>query len=297
MKLLFFSKGNAHRKNVKGINMMCEAYSIDIETTDDIQRVLQFDYNILILNDTFIHPDNFPNEIKIIYGPQFIPCGEMIGTLNPAYSKKTAYNSLSVWNQISLNEVYGELIVPVQQFPFAVDVNRFDISERSIQFDCLVYFKHRKTDVLESVLNIMFEKNISFKLINYGSYEEEDYIRYLSQCKFMISVDAHESQGFALQEAMSCGVPLLVLDATSLYDESTDGLKTNYENRNGYKLVATSVPYWSEKCGLRIKNVDELSKSLDAMIKNYDFYKSREFIVETLSPKVCMKQIIDFFLI
>ena len=274
---------------------MCKVFSIDIETTNDKERVYQFDYNILILNDLFIHPNNFPCHIKILYGPQFVPYGEIIGTSNTHYSKKYVFNSLSLWNQITLNEIHGELIVPVRQFPFSVDVDRFNIVTRSIQFDCLVYFKHRRTDVLESVLNILFEKNISFKLIKYGSYEEEDYLRYLSQCKFMISVDAHESQGFALQEAMSCNVPLLVLDATSLYDESTDGIKSNYEHYKGYKLVATSVPYWSEKCGLRIKTVDELPKSLDVMLQNYESYKAREFILETLSPEVCMKRIIDYF--
>jgi glycosyltransferase involved in cell wall biosynthesis len=179
--------------------------------------------------------------------------------------------------------------------PYAVDIDRFNITEKTITFDCLVYYKHRKTDVLNKVLDELKAKNMSFKVISYGSYTEETYLQYLKECKFMLSVDAHESQGFALQEAMSCNTPLLVLDATSLYDESNDGVRSIYEHHRPKKLYASSVPYWSEQCGIRIENTDELPKAIELMLNTYTSYTPREYIINTLSPTVCMKRILDYF--
>lgn len=295
MKLLFYSNITPHFKNKRGIEMMCQSYSILLEFTSDRHRLSSPDYQILIVNDCFINPGMLPNGIKIIYGPQFIPEGEINAPYNASYEKNYVYNSLCVWNSIAQLEIYNSLVTPIVQFPYGVDIHHFNITDRVPVFDCLVYFKHRKTDILNKVLNELTLKNISYKQISYGSYNEEMYLKYLKECKFMLSVDGHESQGFALEEAMSCNVPLLVLDATTLYDESNDGVTAVYERYRPKKLAASSVPYWSEQCGIRIESFDMLSISLDLILNTYTEYNPRKFIIDTLSPKVCMKKILDYF--
>jgi chitinase len=109
----------------------------------------------------------------------------------------------------------------------------------------------------------------------------------------MLVLDAHESQGFALQEAMSCNVPLLVIDAMSMYDEKCDGINSVYDFLKPKKLSATSVPYWSHECGVKINESNDLSDSIDKIMSNK--YTPREYIVRTLSDNVCMKRIIDYF--
>lgn len=275
--------------------MMCLTHSIDLEFTSSRERLDIPDYQLLIVNDCFINPSTLPNGIKIVYGPQFWPEGEINGPYNPSYEKNYVYNSLSKWNGITQLEIYNSLVTPIVQMPYGVDIDRFNITDKTPTFDCLVYYKHRKTDVLNKVLDELTAKNLSFKVISYGSYNEDTYLQYLKECKFMVSVDAHESQGFALQEAMSCNTPLLVLDATSLYDESNDGVTSVYEHIRPKKLYASSVPYWSEQCGIRIENLDELPKAIELMLNTYTSYTPREYIINTLSPTVCMKRILDYF--
>ena len=54
-------------------------------------------------------------------------------------------------------------------------------------------------------------KNIKFEVFDYlNKYPEKKYLKYLQKAKYGIILDAHESQGFAIEEALSCNVPLLV---------------------------------------------------------------------------------------
>jgi hypothetical protein len=93
---------------------------------------------------------------------------------------------------------------------------------------------------------------------------------------------------------MSCNVPLLVLDATTMYDEYSNG-RIIYESMRPKKLLSTSVPYWSDKCGIKITALEELPAAIDDMVTAYFGYRPREFVVETLSPGVCMDRILTYF--
>jgi FkbM family methyltransferase len=111
----------------------------------------------------------------------------------------------------------------------------------------------------------------------------------------MLTLDAHESQGFGLEEAMSSGVPLLVMDAASMYDEMDNGVNATYEHLRPNKLFATSVPYWSDECGIKITKQSELSDAIDKILITYDSFTPRDYIVRTLSDEVCMRRILDYF--
>jgi glycosyltransferase involved in cell wall biosynthesis len=107
----------------------------------------------------------------------------------------------------------------------------------------------------------------------------------------MLTLDAHESQGFALQEAMSCNVPLLVFDINSVYDEYGTSFFNHYKPLD---LKATSVPYWSDKCGLKTNELNDIPEMIDQMINTYQTFEPRKFIIDNLSEEVCMKRILDF---
>ena len=277
---------------------MCESHKIDFEVTTNINRVLQSDYDILISNNKFINPLILPATVKVIFGPQFwvFPSGPVIGPYNSSLEFKAVYNSLSLWNKQVYLEQVGSFIMPICQFPFAVDVERLiPPVVKSETYDCLVYSKHRKHSILNSAIAILNDKHITYKIVTYGSYDEKTYMELLHTCKFMVCVDAHESQGFALEEAMSCNVPLLVIDATSMYDESNDGVRSVYENQRPKHLYATSVPYWSDECGIKITNTDNLPVAIDTMMESYKSFTPREYILRELSPSICMKRILDYF--
>ena len=293
MKILMYPVSIFHRKNKKGLELMCSALSIPLEFTDQISRLQNADYNILIINNQFIEPIQLPPNIKIIYGPGFWP-ESIKGPYQPEYEKQYVYNSLSLWNQYLQLEIYGSLRTPIVQFPYAVDVDYFKITKETPTYDCLLYLKHRMQYINDQVIDILKSKQISFITFRYGSYNESQYLDALKCSKFLLSIDAHESQGFALGEAMSCDVPLLVLDATSLYDEIQNG-KNAYEHHRPKKLAATSVPYWSDQCGIKIEDIRDLPNSLTKMLDTYTSFAPRDYILKTLAPKPCMQRILDYF--
>ena len=293
MKLvLYMASGLPHHKNWDGIQRMCKSCNIDFEYTNCTQRIKENNYDILYCMSNFINPYDIPQNIKIIYGPQLwvIPVQPMLGTFDENLRDRCVFNLLSTWVEHYVRE-FGEFIMPISHFPLAVDTNKFVPSPHEKEYDCLVYIKRRSNDIVNNTLNVLNQKGLKYKVFTYGSYNEDDYLSSLQKAKFMISLDAHESQGFALQEAMSCNVPLLVMDATSIYDEKPDGVHSLYEYLRPKKLIATSVPYWSDECGIKTDE-EHLSEDIDRMNSQF---APRDYIVRTLSDEVCMKRILDYF--
>ena len=297
MKLLMYSNYLPHHKNYDGIQRMCKSHSIEFEFTQDMNRIYGPGYNILLLNDTYVDPNSIPSSVKVVYGPQFFvfPSGPLVGPLRPELVGRCVYNTLSEWNRHVHLEMADSLIMPIGQFPFAVDTDRFTSTSTYKPLDCVVYIKLRSKQLVEYTINLLKEKNMSFTAFTYGSYNEQDYINALQSAKFMLTIDRHESQGFALCEAMSCDVPLLVVDCTTMYDEMVDGYTPIYQEHHPKKLIATSVPYWSNECGIKITEQSEISSAIDTMMTTYRSFTPRQYIIKTLSNEVCMQRILDYF--
>jgi hypothetical protein len=290
--------GIPHPKNWTGIQRMCKSYNIEFEYTNDIERLKRNDYDILYCISHYVDPYSIPENIKIIYGPQFwvIPEEPMLGKFDENLQHRCVFNLLSTWVENYVRE-FGEFIMPISHFPLAVDTEKFKPEDVKKEYDCIVYIKRRSNDLIHRCINILDQKKIIYKIFRYGSYNEEEYLYTLQRSTFMFVLDAHESQGFALQEAMSCNVPLLVVDAMSMYDEkSDDGINSTYDFLKPKKILATSVPYWSDECGIKINESEidnNLSHFIDKIISS--IYTPREYIIRTLSDKVCMKRILDYF--
>jgi glycosyltransferase involved in cell wall biosynthesis len=300
MKLVLF-KGNGlpHHKNYDAIKRMCKSCSVEFEETTDIHRLQQNNYNILLTCNSYINPESIPTDIKIIFGPQFFvfPEGPIVGDRNEELSTRAVYNILSPWIKTTFLEFAHDFIVPMQCFPFAVNTSKFSLpsTPQDKSLDCIVYIKRRSNTLINHALSLLNQKGLKYAIFRYGTYNEEQYLTALKQAKFMLSLDAHESQGFALEEAMSTNVPLLVVDATSMYDETNNGTNPVYAHLKPKKLLATSVPYWSDECGIKITEQDDLPTAIDKMIAEYTSFTPREYILRTLSDEVCMRRILDYF--
>jgi glycosyltransferase involved in cell wall biosynthesis len=122
-------------------------------------------------------------------------------------------------------------------------------------------------------------------------YSEEDYLQILQSVKFGIWIGTHESQGFAVQEALSCNVPLVVLEATSMFDERNEQGGVTYKAEIGkYKMKATTCTYWDERCGYKDPGLETTLQNIDKMREIYSTFRPREFILEYLSPERCAKR-------
>ncbi len=284
MHLLFYYELLPHHKNINGLKLMCESLNIKLTITKKLFDVLKYDYNILIINDVILKL-KFPKNIKIIYGPQcwiFPPTN---------LQQNITYNSLSQWNKDLMIEFNNKLNYVI--LPFAVDIHKFKNDNKEKIFDCIFYIKHRTPEIKNKIILFLNKLNLKYIIFEYGKYIEDDYIFSLNKIKFMIVLDAHESQGFALQEAMAMNIPLLVLDINSMKEEYTNNF--NYTHIKN-ELIATSVPYFDETCGIILKENEYtdfiIFKNNINLILNNKF-NPRNFVINNLSPLICMKRILE----
>ena len=151
-----------------------------------------------------------------------------------------------------INKFNVESIIPLKVFYFPVNTKKFKPMENIKKEKVFIYFKRRKQEELTFLKKFLHNKNIEFKVFDYVKrYKEEDYLKYLQESKYGIILDAHESQGFAIEEALSCDVPLLVWNVTSMNQE--EGI--NYPD-----IPATSIPYWDNRCGESFYNKEEFEE-------------------------------------
>lgn len=283
MKILFI-KSNIHHKN---LNFILNCKKINFHIIESFNNIDNIDLNLFDAVISPCEPINVKKykNTKFIFGPQFsvFPTNK----LNEIKGNNSVYNLLSQW-VIDIWKLYPICDnLKLVSLPFGVDTDKFvnkkHINERN---KIMVYFKHRNPIELKLIINFLNNKNLKHTIFSYDKkYKETDYINYLQECKFCIWVDAHESQGFALQEALSCDVPLLVWNVTSMNQE--------YNSRY-LDLKATTTPYWNNKCGELFYNINELEIVYNKFINNIENYKPREFILENLSTSICENRFIEF---
>lgn len=282
MRVLFI-KSHIHHKNLHFI-LNCKKISFFIiDSVNDINKIdlTQFDAIYSPCND--IDVSKYPNT-KFIFGPQFSVFPEERLTI--IKGSKTVYNLLSNWviNIWKTFPVCDNL--KLVALPFGVDTDKFIDKSIIAKNKVIVYFKHRNPADLHFIESFLKDKNINYSVFSYDKkYNENEYISYLQNSKFCIWLDAHESQGFALQEALSCNVPLLVWNVTTMNQE----YGSSYSN-----LPATTTSYWDNKCGEVFYNINDFEVTYNKFIENIDNYKPREFILDNLSIEVCENRLIEF---
>ena len=291
MRILLLD-AHIHPKNKFGFHLMCDAIGATLVVSDRVESLFE-DWDIVYIPSHFIQSEYMPNTKKIIYGPHaFLFPTEMFQTY--PFDSRCVYLQPSDWSKKFLEEV-GGINMPIISSPFAVDVEKFKPEHSNKYFECVLYFKHRKSEELEYVETVLKEKNISYRLFHYcNKYKEEDYIQALNECHFAIWLDATESQGFALEECLSMNVPILVWNAKSMFQEVDSFGKQTYEEYLGrYKLEGTTIPYWDERCGIVFHEKEEFEINLQKMLDSYANFHPREFVLEELSPKVCMERLLS----
>jgi hypothetical protein len=262
-----------HYKNIK-FTQVTTLNSIDLSK-----------FNAVYSPDIPVNTNLYPNT-KFIFGPHFSVFPEknqidMISNPNTIYIQPSEW-AVKVWKD---NTICNNLKIKV--LPFGVETEKFTeikpINERNKVF---IYYKNRAPQDLEFIKYFLNNKNIEYTVFScYDKYNEDDYLNYLHDSIYGIWVDAHESQGFALEEALSCNVPLFVWNVTNM----SQAYKYNLSNL----LKSSSIPYWDERCGEYFYNIDEIKEKFNSFLDKLNTYKPREYILENLSMKVCEKKFIE----
>ena len=282
MKILYINinmhtKNNNALLNYKNINF----YIINHTNIDSLD-LTQFD--CIYSPSQPIDVKKYPNT-KFIFGPHFsvLPENNIISIVN---NKNVVYVQPSTWVVNLWKRFPICQHIRIESLPFGVDTLKFNeikhINHRNTVF---LYFKRRDPNELNYIINFFKTKNIHPKVFSYvNKYDENEYINCLHNAKFGFWLDAHESQGFALEEALSCNVPLLVWNVTSLNQEHG----SNYPN-----APATTIPYWDERCGEYFTDINQLETTFNKFITNLSEYKPREYILENISMEKCEEKIIN----
>jgi len=263
-----------HHKNKEGLERILVYLNYDYKfgTINDIDN-----YDIIFSPCNPIDTSKYPNK-KFIFGPHFsvFPDNRLLYINN--IHNKSIYIQPSEWVCKLWRSLNAEDYIPMKSFPFPVNTDKFNDSGKN-RSKIFIYHKRRKPEELEFIKNFLNNKKIEYLVFDYiKRYNEEDYLNYLQESKYGIIVDAHESQGFAIEEALSCNVPLLVWNTRDMSQEYGG----NYD-----KIQCTTISYWNERCGEYFYDQNEFIETYNKFIEKLDTYKPREFVLDNLSVEVC----------
>lgn len=271
----FLIIGNLHPKNRIGITKILNYLQLEFKfgTNKDIDN-----YDIIYSPGNSINTALYPKK-KFIFGPHFsVFPNNKIYKINNIH-KNSIYIQPSQWAADVWINFGVRKFIEVVPIAFPVEIDRFKPRVSIKKDKVFIYFKRRKPQELNAIINFLNHKNINYRIFDYVKrYNEEDYLNYLQQSKYGIILDAHESQGFAIEEALSCNVPLLVWNVSSMSQE---------EGGNYQHIPATSIPYWDKRCGENFYQPSEFMNKYEEFINKLDTYKPREFVLENLSTQEC----------
>lgn len=281
MNILFIDL-HLHHKNREALFNYNNNYVVINHTNLDVIDLSKFD--VVYSPSQAIDVNKYLNT-KFIFGPHFSVFPEK-NQMDIIQGRNSIYVQPSEWaKNVWLFHPFCKNI-RLEVLPFGVNTIKFtpckSISERTNVF---IYYKRRNPHELQILISFLQRNNLNPRIFNYVTkYPEEEYINYLKNSKFGIWLTAHESQGFALQEALSCDVPLLVWNVTSMNQE----YGSNYQN-----IKATTIPYWDERCGENFTELNELTSTFEKFISKLNHYKPREYILESLSFDKCKNKLIE----
>lgn len=295
MKLLIVID-SLHHKNRHGLQLIINHLGLEHrwisihELHNNMDIILAYD---VIYSSTYPLPSSrYPNQ-KFIFGPHFslVPNKQQIDEIhssNMVYIQPSP-PAAEIWKTLCAPDN-----LPIAAFPFAVDITRFKPAKTKV----FLYYKRRHPSeytILTKFLDNQTQlDNFEYRVFDYVQrYSEDDYLEYLKQCKWGVILDAHESQGFAIQEALSTNVPLLVWNARTMGQEF-NGQEYAFTGSHG-AMELPSVPYWDSRCGEVFYTADKLEPTYQRFISNLQTgkYNPRQFILDTLSPETCANRFLD----
>jgi glycosyltransferase involved in cell wall biosynthesis len=283
MKILYI-KSNMHKKNHHALSNYKNIDFTIINFVSDFYKMDISSFDAVISPCEPINVSLYPNT-KFIFGPHFSIFPDK--KITHIKGSNSVFNLLSDWVVNIWKKYYISYNLKLIKIPFGVDTEKFHPNKPILEREkVFIYFKNRNPNDLKMVETFLTMKNYEYKIFSYkNKYDEQEYLDYLQNSKFGIWLGCHESQGFALQEALSCNVPLLVWNVKSMNEE----YGCNYHD-----WAATSIPYWDKKCGEFFYNYEELDNIYNIFINNLKIYNPREFIINNLSFEVCENRLIEF---
>ncbi len=254
--------------------------SLEQEKIEYVINEEKYEHNFLVQYDATAHEKHSKIEQDTtIIGPQvwmFDGYGQFL-IENQNYYKKIIAPSEWVKNKFitKFNLPEDKLAV------WPVGIEEFN-NIREPNYDCLIYFKRRDQSELDAVKKFLVSNGLSYRMVEYGTYGEDGFKQLVNSAKFCFLINGTESQGIAVQEIMSMGVPIIAWDIKEWLDQG-----------EAYRVPATSIPYWDERCGEVFFNIDDLEVTFSKFYATLDQYDPKAFIKDNLSFECSVKTLLD----
>ena len=254
--------------------------SLDQEKIDYAINEEKYEHNFLVQYDATAHEKHSRIEQDTtIIGPQvwlFDGYGQFL-IENQNYYKKIIAPSQWVKDKFINKFSLPEDKVAV----WPVGIEEFD-NIREPNYDCLIYFKRRDQSELDAVKKFLVSNGLSYRMIEYGTYGEDGFKQLVNSAKFCFLINGTESQGIAVQEIMSMGVPIIAWDIKEWLDQG-----------EAYRVPATSIPFWDERCGEKFFTVDKMGETFDNFYARINDYNPKDYVKENLSFESSVKTLLD----
>ena len=254
--------------------------SLDQEKIDYAINEEKYEHNFLIQYDAIAHEKHSKIEQETtIIGPQvwlFDGYGQFL------IDNQNYYKKLIAPSQWVKDKFINKFNLPENKVAvWPVGIEEFD-NVREPSYDCLIYFKRRDESELSVVKKFLVSRGISYRMVEYGGYDEIGFRNLVNQAKFCFLINGTESQGIAVQEIMSMGVPIIAWDIKEWLDQG-----------EAYRVPATSVPYWDNRCGEKFYSIDKLEETFDNFYARINDYDPKAYVKENLSFESSVKTLLD----
>jgi hypothetical protein len=168
-------------------------------------------------------------------------------------------------------------------WPVGIDTDEFKHNRGKIEQDCFIYYKNVTKQTPEQKLHYvrreLENRKLSYKVLEYGKYKEDELKHLASTSKFCISLVGTESQGIGIMEIMSIGCPVYVIDEKQF--------KYNDYTFNGHNV--SSTPYFSDECGMIVSDMSKM----DLFLSNVSNYNPSNYIMNNHTCKHGAQKYVD----
>jgi hypothetical protein len=163
----------------------------------------------------------------------------------------------SQWVKAMFSTVWPDLVTV---WPVGIDTARWTPSPSEPKdVDILVYdkiYRHREENERELIEPLMAELRrygLVVEYLRYGSYVEWELLALSKRVRSMAYLSHHETQGIAVEQMLSSGVPVFA------WDPGGDWQNLEYLLRGVRFSPVTSVPYWDDRCGVKFAGAADLA--------------------------------------
>lgn len=190
------------------------------------------------------------------------------------------YLVLGKWTYDMFHPFYGNTCV---RWHAGIDLEEWgDTRSYAKDIDFLIYDKIRweheryAAELINPISQQLEARGSRFEFIRYKRHDHVTYRRLLQRSRSMIFLCEHETQGLAYQEALASNIPVLAWDNGYWLDPLWRKLGVD-------AVPASSVPYFSDQCGERFRDIAEFSTALDRFLGRLSSLQPREYVVAHLS--------------